>query len=243
MASDRPAPDWLTRTHFAHRGLHSAGVPENSLAAAEAAIERGFGIECDIQRSRDDWPMVFHDWELDRLTQEQGLFEDRTADELETIALLATNQTPVRLPDFLSAIAGRVPLLIEIKSQPGYDVEWTSLYVSRMLADYSGPVGVMSFDARVPEWFARHCPATIRGLVGTDSFPNGFETVWRDRNSLDKAQPEFLAIDRRDLCRPEATEWRSQGKPLLTWTVRTIEERHAAFPLADALIGEGEALS
>ena len=77
----RTPPDWLTRTTYAHRGLHAPGVPENSLAAALAAIERGFGIECDIQRSRDDHPMVFHDWELDRLTNGTGETEDYLADE------------------------------------------------------------------------------------------------------------------------------------------------------------------
>lgn len=122
--SARPAPDWLTAWEFAHRGLHGPGasgfVPENSLAAAAAAIDRGMGIECDIQRSRDDHPMVFHDWELGRLTGRPEATEQLDADNLETLSLLGTDQHPVRLARFLGVIAGRVPLLIEIKSQPDY---------------------------------------------------------------------------------------------------------------------------
>jgi len=239
----RKLPDWLTRMTYAHRGLHSPGVPENSLAAAQAAIESGFGIECDVQRSRDDHPMVFHDWELERLTNQTGQTEEYAADELESFSLLGTTETPLRLDRFLEAIGGRVPLLVEIKSQPGYDVERTTLHVARSLESYSGPAAVMSFDPRVPQWLAKNFTEICRGLVGTDSLMNGFEHVWRDPDSLDLAQPDFLAIDRRDLGRPEASEWRAAGKPLLSWTIRTKEDSQAASVLADALIAEGEALA
>ncbi|MEO0689452.1 MAG: glycerophosphodiester phosphodiesterase family protein, partial [Pseudomonadota bacterium] len=191
----------------------------------------------------DDHPMVFHDWELERLTNGTGETEDYLADELEGLSLLGTSETPLRLQRFLEAVEGRVPLLIEIKSQPGYDVEWTTLYVARSLESYSGPAAVMSFDPRVPQWLSKNFPEICRGLVGTDSLMNGFEHVWRDPDSLDLAQPDFLAIDRRDLGRPEASEWRAAGKPLLSWTIRTKEDSQAASVLADALIAEGEALA
>ncbi len=239
----RPIPDWLTGWEYAHRGLHKEGVPENSLAAAEGAIAREMGIECDIQRSRDDHPIVFHDWELERLTGETGQTADRAAGELEALRLLGTDQRPVRLATFLEMVAGRVPLLIEIKSLPGYDVEWTCASVAWLLDTYAGAVAVMSFDPRVPIWFTENAPAVLRGLVGTDSFENGFEGVWRDPAALAEAQPDFLAIDVRDLTRPEAAAWRAQGRPLLTWTVRSPETRAAGLAHADALIAEGAGLA
>lgn len=245
--SERQVPGWLTAWEFAHRGLHGADasgcVPENSLAAAEGAIARGLGIECDIQRSRDDHPMVFHDWELSRLTGEAGATEQATAAELEGLRLLDTDQAPVRLARFLEVVAGRVPLLIEIKSMPGYDVEWTCSSVAWLLDTYQGDVAVMSFDPRVPMWFAAEAPAVARGLVGTDTHENGFEGVWRTPEAIAAAQPDFLAIDVRDLDRPEAAAWRAGGKPLLTWTVRSPETRARALALADALIAEGEGLA
>ena len=239
----RPVPDWLTEWEYAHRGLHHDGVPENSLAAAEGAIAAGMGIECDIQRSRDDHPMVFHDWDLARLTGEAGDTEDRAADALEELSLLGTDQHPVRLATFLASVAGRVPLLIEVKSLPGYDVEWTCASVGWLLDTYSGAVAVMSFDPRVPMWFADNAPTIVRGLVGTDSFENGFEGVWRDPMALAEAQPDFLAIDVRDLERPEAAAWRAQNRPLLTWTVRSAETRVTGLAHADALIAEGAGLA
>jgi glycerophosphoryl diester phosphodiesterase len=240
---ERRAPDWLTWWDFAHRGLHREGVPENSLAAAEGAIAAGLGIECDIQMSADDHPMVFHDWELARLTGREEATEALDVDKLETLSLLGTDQHPVRLSRFLDAVVGRVPLLIEIKSKPGYEVVSTCLYVARSLADYLGDFAVMSFDPRVGEWFAAEVPHVTRGLVGTDSYENGFEGAWRDPAKLALAQPDFLAIDMRDLLRAEASAWRAAGRPLLTWTVRSPETRALGLVHADALIAEGEGLA
>lgn len=239
----RPAPEWLTAWEYAHRGLHHEGVPENSLAGAEGAIAAGMGIECDIQRSRDDHPMVFHDWELARLTGEAGQTTELAAEALEALSLLGTDQHPVKLATFLEAVAGRVPLLIEIKSLPGYDVEWTCASVAWLLDTHSGAAAVMSFDPRVPIWFADNAPGITRGLVGTDSYENGFEGVWRDPAVLAEAQPDFLAIDVRDLERPEAAAWRGAGRPLLTWTVRSPETRATGLAHADALIAEGSGLA
>lgn len=241
--SARAVPGWLTQWDYAHRGLHRAGVPENSLAAAEAAIAAGMGIECDIQRSRDDHPVVFHDWELERLTGQAGKAGDLTAAALEECRLLGTDQHPVRLATFLAAVAGRVPVLIEIKSQPGYDVEWTCAAVAWQLDAYEGAAAVMSFDPGVPGWFAVEAPAVLRGLVGTDSYENGFEGVWRMADAVAAAQPDFLAVDVRDLTRPEASAWRAAGGPLLTWTVRSPETRAIGLAHADALIAEGEGLA
>lgn len=241
--SARPVPDWLTRWEFAHRGLHGAGVPENSLAAAEGAIARGMGIECDIQMSADGAAMVFHDWELSRLTGATGLVAMFSADALGALGLLGTDQRPPRLEALLDLIAGQVPLLIEVKSMPGYDVARSCAAVAARLADYQGAVAVMSFDPRVPEWFAKAASPITRGLVGTDSFENGFEGVWRTPEAIAAAQPDFLAIDVRDLHRPEAAAWRSRGGPLLTWTVRSPETRATGLALTDALIAEGEGLA
>lgn len=192
--------------------------------------------------SGDGTAYVFHDWELDRLTQKRGLIGASSDKDLADARLLGTDQGVPTLAQFLDAVNARVPVLIEIKSQPDYDVIRSCETVRADLKGYTGPIGVMSFDPRVPQWFAECAPDICRGLVGTDSLPNGFENVWRQPETLAQAQPDFLAIDRRDLARREAGEWREAGGPLLSWTIRTASDRKAAEPLAHALIAEGEAL-
>lgn len=238
----RSTPDWLTRWEYAHRGLHSEGAPENSLAAAEAAIAAGMGIECDIQRSADDHAMVFHDWELSRLSDQSGETGERVAEDLERVALLGTNQSPVRLSRFLAEIAGRVPLLIEIKSMPGYNVERTCTRVAELLYEYSAEHAVMSFDPRVPGWFADHSPETVRGLVCTDTLDLGFKSTWRVPGALEAAQADFLALDIRDIPGALPDLWRESGRPLLSWTIRTPDFRETALAHVDALISEGDGL-
>jgi glycerophosphoryl diester phosphodiesterase len=241
--SDRAAPAWLTQWEYAHRGLHSAGVPENSMAAAEAAIAAGMAIECDVQRSFDDEVLVFHDWELERLTGHVGRVEDRVASEIAQKVLLGSDQSPLLLSDYLARVDGRVPLLIEIKSEPGYDVEWSCLKARDALADYDGDFAVMSFDPRVPAWFAHNAPEFCRGLVCTDTLDIGWLSAWRKPGAIAQADPDFLAMDIRDLPEEMTTAWRDAGKPLLSWTVRSPELRAHALAHVDALISEGEGLA
>lgn len=239
----RRAPDWLTGWEYAHRGLHHPGVPENSRAAAAGAIAAGMGIECDIQMARDNVPLVFHDWELDRLTAERGKVALRPAEDLCRIPLMATGETIWRLADLLQLVAGRVPLLVEVKAQPHLGVAEGCIAIARALAGYAGPLAVMSFDLRVGEWFAKHAPDVVRGLVITDTLDHGYRGAWRLPHALERAAPDFLASDVRDIPNAITGLWRESGRPLLTWTVRSPETRELGLAHADALIAEGAGLA
>ncbi|MEO0057257.1 MAG: hypothetical protein RIT17_707 [Pseudomonadota bacterium] len=239
----RRALDWLTRWEYAHRGLHSLGVPENSQAAAEGAIAAGMGIECDIQMSRENVPLVFHDWELDRLTRECGKVALRPADDLCRIPLMGTQQTVWKLADLLELVAGRVPILVEVKAQPHLSLAEHCMAITRVIAGYDGPIAVMSFDLRVGEWFAKHAPEMVRGLVITDTLDHGYKSAWRMPHALERAAPDFLASDVRDIPNALTGLWREAGRPLLTWTVRSPETRERGIAHADALIAEGDGLA
>ena len=239
----RTVPEWLTQWEYAHRGLHSAGVPENSLAAAEAAIAAGMGVECDIQRSVDDHPVVFHDWDVDRLTNAKGPTESWSADQLEELRLLGTDQSPVRLTKFLDCIGGRVPLLIEIKSTPDYDPDWTALYVANSLRHYRGPCAVMSFDPRVPARFNQNEPQIPCGLVMREDDLGYTRNAEARETALGQADPDFLAYHINALPNPWVARLRAAGLPVLTWTVNSPESRRIAQDHADALICEGAGLA
>ena len=242
--SPPPKPEkvaWLANHTYAHRGLHSPGVPENSPSAFAAAIAKGMGIECDVQRSGDGRAMVFHDKDLARLTGEEGLLADRSAEQLGRIALSGGTDTIPTLRQVLDQIGGKVPALIEIKSSR-HAARRTSalcLAVRRDLEGYLGPHAIMSFDPRVVRWFARHSPLTTRGLVVTEDNDKALPGMIRRRFSLWHARPDFLAYDIRDLPSRFAAGQRKRGLPLLTWTVRSPEHRERAAIHADAPIAEG----
>ena len=232
---------WLGTVHYAHRGLHQSGVAENSLTAFRDAMERGMGIECDVQRSSDGQAMVFHDFELDRLTAETGPVIERSSAELARIELSGSGDRIPTLKRMLDEVAGRVPVLIEIKSKRGSFKHVGALCqaVRRVLEGYAGPHAIMSFDPRVSRWFADRSPLTVRGLVVTEENSKTLIGMVRRRLSLWAARPDFLAYDIRDLPSRFAAGQRKRGLPVLTWTVRSAEHQERAADHADAPIAEG----
>jgi glycerophosphoryl diester phosphodiesterase len=233
----------MSRVTYAHRGLHGDGAPENSPTAFARAIEGGFGIECDVQRSGDGHALVFHDWELDRLTGEIGAVSDRTVGELTKVTLSGCSDQIPTLRDVLRQIGGRVPLLIEVKSKVERRVNSFCLAVRRDIEGYDGQVAVMSFDPRVSHWFRKHAPHIVRGLVVTEEDSRTFSGTFKRHVSLWHAKPDFLAYDIRDLPSAFAGAQRKRGLPLLTWTVRSAELRERANEFADAPIAEGAGIA
>ena len=223
---------------FAHRGLHGAGRIENSRAAFLAAIEARHGIELDVQITGDGQAVVFHDEWLHRLSVDEGMVRGRTVAELARINLRDSDETIPSLPEILALIAGRAPLLIEVKA-PNREAGALCRAVSDALKGYTGPVAVMSFNPEVGRWFARHDPVHLRGLVVTEK-----GKPWRGglkrRLSLWRSKADFLAYDIRDLPSRFAEAARRKGLKVTTWTVRTMAERARAAEHADQIIYETE---
>ena len=243
------APGWLVARPIAHRGLHdrAAGRPENTLAAALAAVEAGYAIECDVQLSADGEAMVFHDERLGRLAQVDAALSERNAADLGALSVMGTAETIPSLPRFLSAIAGRTPLVIEIKSLYAGDLRLTRR-VAELAAVYDGPVALKSFDPAVVAELARIAPAIPRGIVGetTQDDPAYARLPAELRRSLanllhiGESRPDFLSWRVADLpCAPTHLCRVLAGMPVMTWTVRTPEQvRHAAAH-ADQIVFEG----
>ena len=199
------------------------------------------GIECDVRRSLDGQAMVFHDAMLERVTGETGAVAQRSTEELGRISLSGSMDTIPTLRQTLAQIAGRVPVLIEIKSQAGAQgrISALCLAVRRVLEGYQGHHAIMSFDPRVVRWFADHSPLTVRGLVVTEEDDKALPGMIRRRLALWHARPDFLAYDIRDLPSRFAAAQRQRGLPVTTWTVKTAEHRERAAEHADAPIAEG----
>src|SRR6187401_2249837 len=160
------APDWLTARPVAHRGLHDIerGIVENMPAAAQAAIAGNFTIECDIQLSSDGEAMVHHDNALGRLTEGSGALLAKTAAELKTIQFKNTPERMMTLGDLCALVAGRVPLVIEVKSHFDGDCKLVAR-MAEVLAGYSGPAVGMSFDPDQVLALRELIPSRPRGIV------------------------------------------------------------------------------
>jgi glycerophosphoryl diester phosphodiesterase len=243
------APDWLTARPVAHRGLHDAasGIIENMPAAARAAVAGNFAIECDIQLSADGEAMVHHDHELGRLTEGTGPLIEKTAAELKAIRFKQTDEQMMTLGDLCNLIAGRVPLVVEVKSTFQGDRRLVRR-MAEVLASYSGPVVGMSFDPDQVCALRETMPQLTRGIVAQRSYEDGYwaRLTQAQRDSMlhlkhgFSSQPHFVAYWVEQL--PAPAPWIARnvfGCPLLTWTVRTPEQRAAAARYADQMIFEG----
>jgi len=232
---------FLTRVPFAHRGLHSQGIVENSRASWEAAVAAGHGIECDVVVSGDGVAMVFHDYRLKRLTGTKGAMGGKKAADLGKIKLAGCDETVPTLAEMLALLADRAPLLIEIKFR-GARVANLCRSVAAALHGYRGEAAVMSFNPEVGRWFAIKAPDIVRGLVvserGEGSFVERMKGPMSRSLSVFRAKPHFLAYDIRDLPSGFAAPLRAGGMPVLTWTVRTPAQIATARDHADQIIYE-----
>ncbi|MTE00961.1 phosphodiesterase [Paracoccus sp. YIM 132242] len=241
-------PVFLT-TPFAHRGLHGPGVPENSLAAAQAAMDAGYGIELDIQPARDGTPMVFHDYDLARLTGAPGLVTDFAPDALAARRLLGTDNPIPTLRQFLDLVAGRVPLLVEIKDQDmslGPNVGLLHKAVAAALQGYDGPVAVMSFNPHVVAGFHKLAPEIPVGLTTCGyaeqdwpGLPEETRSHLAGINDFNETGACFVSHDKTDLANPRLDALKAQGVPILCWTIRSAGEEALARRVADNITFEG----
>ena len=241
---------FLTRP-IAHRGLHntSEGRAENSPKGFAAAIAQGYGIELDLQLSKDGQAMVFHDYDLERLTGERGPVAQRTAAELGQIALRHDGDSIPTLAETLNQIAGRVPILIEFKDQDGQmgpNVGPLEDAAAALLNDYEGDCAVMSFSPHSVAALAKVLPDRARGLVTCDYsaedwpiLPANVRDRLRDIPDFETLGCTFISHDRTDLTRDRVTQIKAAGHPILTWTIKSADQEREAREIVANITFEG----
>jgi glycerophosphoryl diester phosphodiesterase len=236
---------------YAHRGLHNSklGIIENSPMAFLAGLEKGYGIECDLQAAVDGTPMVFHDETVDRLMQTTGRVDTMTPAALRTLTYKQSKDRVISYAEFLELAAGRGPLLVEIKS------EWVPPRagflesIATLSKAYKGPLALMSFDPVIMARLAELAPTVPRGIVAGRYEGDGW---WLDvlgpergRRLTDllesgPAQVSFYSYHVKALPTPVTRYVREvQGLPVFCWTVRTPDDRAVAAQWSDAPTFEG----
>ena len=243
------APLWLTARPIAHRGLHdrAQGLIENTCGAARAAIARDYAIECDVGLTSDEELIVFHDDRLDRLTHGTGDIADHSLAEIKALKLRDTEERIPTLQDFLELIADQVPLGLEIKSR--FDGETDIVrQIAASLRSYAGRVAIKSFDPELVIATRALMPDRPRGFIGESVYD---DPEWDFLNAEQKRRliamsdfetmaPDFLSWYIKDLDQPIVQMARhSLGLPVMSWTIRTPENREKAKEFADQMVFEG----
>lgn len=235
-----PFKKWL----YAHRGLHDnmSEAPENSLKAFSRAVEAGYGIELDIQMSKDKVPVVFHDFTLRRVCGREGKVSDYTYQELQKFRLCGSNERIPRLEDVLRLVDGRVPLIVELKIEKLLNTAICSAG-DKLLAGYKGMYCIESFHPLAVFWYRRHRKGVVRGQL-SDAFlrqrekfrnPFCFFLEYLLFNWL--AKPDFIAYNHkypkvlsRRFCREL---FRNTAA---AWTIKSQEQLRAARKNFDIFI-------
>ncbi len=246
-----PLPDGFLSLPIAHRGYHDArlGILENTRAAFAAAIDAGYGIELDVQLSADGHAMVFHDYDMTRLTGKPGPIRMQHRDDLIKTRLIGCDETIPTLPEILTLIDGRTPVLIETKDQDGAmgpDIGPLEQSVADALKDYVGPAAVMSFNPHSIIALSKLAPTTPRGIV-TCRFPaehwqllnKETRTHLRTIPEYDRARASFISHHHDDLENPRIAELRSKGANVICWTIHSAEAEIEARKVADNVTFEG----
>ena len=167
--SGHPGLSELSRHCYAHRGLHGAGRPENSLAAFRAAKEAGYGVELDVHMTADGELVVIHDSTLDRVTGQSGTVEKMTLEQLKPFRLEGTQERIPTFQEVLELFDGQVPLIVELKPLYGNHPRLSEA-ACRMMQHYKGPYCMESFDPRCVRWLKKNRPDIIRGQLAENYF-------------------------------------------------------------------------
>lgn len=237
---------------IAHRGLHDArrGVIENTGPAFEAAIAKGYGIECDVRPAAGGVPVVFHDETLNRLVGVRGPLANVELNVLKTLRHRVGGAPILSFVELLDLVGGRVPLLVEVKSEWREHDPFFLAEIAKRATSYDGPIALMSFDPVVMAHLHELAPGIPRGIVSGRYAGGGGR--WLPRVGRKRARalrnllksgpvaPDFYAYQ-VDALPTAVTEYARlvEGLPLFSWTVRTAKQRRLAQHWADAMIFEG----
>lgn len=228
---------WLTARPVAHRGLHDLNRScwENTLPAFARAAERGYAIECDVHLTSDGVPVVIHDHDLQRLAGQDCFVWQRSAAEMAALRIGGTQDHPPTLVEVLELVAGRVPLVVELKGTPGRDAGLVAA-VGRLLKSYEGKAAIMSFDHWLIRDFAHHAPGIPGGLTACGRSNRDIEAHF----AMLAHDIAFVSYAAGDLPNRFVSFVREKlAMPVITWTVRDQPAVDLTFRYADQMTFEG----
>ncbi|MGL5330607.1 MAG: glycerophosphodiester phosphodiesterase family protein [Peptostreptococcaceae bacterium] len=230
---------WLKEVPFSHRGLHNDDYPENSLGAFKNSIKYGYGIELDVLLTKDNKVVVFHDYNLERMTNNKSDVNELTYKEISELLLLNTDEKIPLLSEVLKCINGKIPVLIEIKAIDEYISISENVY--NITKDYTGIYSIQSFDPRVLKWYKENAPQVVRGQIS-----NYFEDTilkWDKKIILRNmmlnfnTKPDYICYGLYKLNSLRIKSLRKK-MPIISWTIKDKEDMKKGYKYSDNIIFE-----
>ena len=228
--TNKPDVSVLKGVHYAHRGLHDnhSDAPENSMKAFQKAVDAGYGIEMDIQLTKDKIPVVFHDETLNRMCGVEGKVWEFTFEELQKLTLAESEERIPKFEDVLALVGGKVPLIVEYK----LDVPSTEVceIADPMLQAYNGIYCIESFHPFAVKWYREHRPEVIRGQLSQDFSKQekykGKFIYWLLSNLLTNVltRPDFIAYNHKDADMFSRKVCSLMGALPVAYTIKSQEE-------------------
>lgn len=228
--TNKPDVSVLKGVHYAHRGLHDnhSDAPENSMKAFQKAVDAGYGIEMDIQLTKDKIPVVFHDETLNRMCGVEGKVWEFTFEELQKLTLAESEERIPKFEDVLALVGGKVPLIVEYK----LDVPSTEVceIADPMLQAYNGIYCIESFHPFAVKWYREHRPEVIRGQLSQDFSKQekykGKFVFWLLSNLLTNVltRPDFIAYNHKDADMFSRKVCSLMGALPVAYTIKSQEE-------------------
>jgi glycerophosphoryl diester phosphodiesterase len=230
----------LLKTPIAHRGYFNAEHPENSLGAFARAVEHGFAVELDIQMTKDDVIVVFHDNDLKRVCGVDKKVKELTYAEIKELRLLDSNEGVPTFQEVLDVLDSKVLVVVEFKSVSGKNEILVDKAIE-MLNAYPGKFVVQSFDPTIVRQLMKKAPEFRRGLLVGDmketEYPAALRYVLSHMMVNSMCKPEFIDTD-LNWCPRLMEKWHKQGKLLICYTARTLEQYEFAINKYDNVIFE-----
>lgn len=234
--------DAFTKTPLAHRGLHDAHLSENSLGAFKAAVDHGYGIEMDVHTLKDGGLVVVHDNNLKRVTGFDVNVEDLSEADLKRYPLLIGGETIPTFKQLLEVVAGKVPLLVELKVTGDFNPELPKR-VLFALEGYPHPenIALESFQPYCMKWLRENTIKYPLGQLASNKLDGQTKMVqWLFRTLFVCyiSKPDFVAYDILYMPSRFVKRARRRGHPIVAWTVDTMEKYELSRKYADNVIFE-----
>ncbi len=210
---------------FAHRGVHNI-YPENSIPAFKKAIEMNVGIELDVHLTKSGEILVFHDYNLKRMTGINKKIEELKSKENKLYRLSNTNEYIPTLTEVLNLVNGKVPLLIELKTKLNYSK--FAKKIKHIISSYKGEIYIQSFNPIIIRKLYKLNKNLTLGILSSffeDEKKGLFKLIVKKLLLLSYSKANFIAYNIKNLPNKYTNK---TNMPILSWVITNKTELEKA---------------